>query len=338
MGPRPVAEPFFYSWSLLNSPIREGLMTPGLTFGSLSCLVLCGLWGVMIWAFFGAAITRMAAVQLATDERIGMTAAIRHAGSKWLSYFFAPLLPILALLIPAVCVFILGLLLAIDWTLPLFMLLAGLIWPLVLIAGFLMALLLLGLVFGWPLMWATISTEGTDAFDALSRGYSYTFQRPLRYLFYAVVAAIVGGLGWLLVRNFASGIIWMGYWAASLGCGSARIESIMGAGEPLQGLAWAGAGLVHLWTGCVKLLAVGYLFSFFWNASSCIYLLLRRDVDHTQMDEVFLDADASEDATPFPPIGGDASDTPAAENSENSQSQDSIEKSDGDSPLADGDE
>ena len=67
------------------------------------------------------------------------------------------------------------------------------------LAGLLMALLLLGLLFGWPLMWGTISTEGTDSFDALSRSYAYLFQRPLHYLFYALVAAI-GWLGWILVR------------------------------------------------------------------------------------------------------------------------------------------
>ena len=42
------------------------------------------------------------------------------------------------------------------------------------------------------------------------------------------------------------------------------------------------------------MLAVGYLFSYFWSASAAVYVLLRRDVDATEMDEVFLDADASE--------------------------------------------
>ena len=83
-----------------------------------------------------------------------------------------------------------------------------------------MALLLLGLIFGWPLMWATISTEGTDSFDALSRTYAYVFQRPLRYLFYAVVAALLGWLGWLLVENFAAAVVWLALWAASWGSGA----------------------------------------------------------------------------------------------------------------------
>ena len=52
--------------------------------------------------------------------------------------------------------------------------------------------------------------------------------------------------------------------------------------------------MIRFWAGCVKLLAVGYLFSYFWTASTAIYFLLRHDVDATEMDEVFLDADATE--------------------------------------------
>ena len=73
-----------------------------------------------------------------------------------------------------------------------------------------------------------------------------------------------------------------------------------------------GAGLIVFWTGCVKLLAVGYLFSYFWTASAAVYFLLRRDVDATEMDEVFLDADQSEPAGELPPITTDQAGAPVA--------------------------
>ena len=44
----------------------------------------------------------------------------------------------------------------------------GLLWWLPLLAGLVMTLLLVGLV-GYPMMYTTISTEGTDTLDALSR-------------------------------------------------------------------------------------------------------------------------------------------------------------------------
>ena len=42
-------------------------------------------------------------------------------------------------------------------------LVASVFWPLVLLGGFVMAFLLLGLFFGFPLMWGAISAEGTDS-------------------------------------------------------------------------------------------------------------------------------------------------------------------------------
>jgi hypothetical protein len=262
------------------------------------------LWATAVWALFGAAICRSAAVQLAADEQIGWGSALRYAWQKWPSYFAAPLLPVGGVLLVAIPVLVLGWIMRTDVGLVL----GAILWPLVLVAGFIMTLLLLGVLFGWPLMWGAISAEGTDSFDALSRSYAYTFQRPLHYLFYTAVAAIIGWLGWLLVREFAAGVIWMGYWAAGWGSGAERITSIMGP----DGVGGFGAGLVHFWAACVKLLAVGYLFSYFWTASAAIYLLLRRDVDHTEMDEVFLDADQTEPTSELSTIDMDQADVPVA--------------------------
>ena len=252
------------------------------------CLILCGLTGVAIWAFFGAAICRTAAVRLAADEQVGFGAALRYACRKWPAYFAAPLLPIGGVILVTIAVLVLGWIMRTNVGLVL----VGFLWPLVLVAGFLMAILLLGVLFGFPLMWGTIGAEGTDSFDALSRSYAYVFQRPLRYLFYIVVAGLLGWLGWIVVWNFAEGVIWLGYWAAGWGCG--RTRSLLSA--PAKGSATSACSaprMIHFWPAACRLLAVGYMFSYFWTASAAIYFLLRHDVDATEMDEVFLDADAT---------------------------------------------
>lgn len=299
-------------WAVLTRPALEGLARTGLTDVPIRAVVgilLCGLWGIAVWAFLGAAICRTVAVKLAADEQVGWGAAIRFALRKWPSYFAAPLFPLAGVLLAAIPVMVLGLIMRSDTGL----LLGGLLWPLVLAAGFIMMLFLLGLLFGWPLMWGAISTEGTDSFDALSRSYAYVYQRPLHYLFYTIVATAFGWLGWLLVKNFAAGIVWLGYWAAGWTAGSDQVASLLGSGEPLRGVGKLGAWLVHFWAGCVKLLAVGYLFSYFWAASEVVYLLLRRNVDATEMDEVFLDADASEPASPLPTIATDSQGAPVVD-------------------------
>jgi hypothetical protein len=59
----------------------------------------------------------------------------------------------------------------------------------------------------------------------------------------------------------------------------------------------------------VKLLAVGFLFSYFWSASTAIYLLMRRKVDSTEMDEVALD-DEQETTYGLPPLKTDSAGVP----------------------------
>ena len=59
----------------------------------------------------------------------------------------------------------------------------------------------------------------------------------------------------------------------------------------------------------MKLLAVGYLFSYFWTSAVAIYFLFSRDIDATEMDEVFLDADADEQAVGLPTIATDRAGT-----------------------------
>ncbi len=105
-----LGEPFVYTWSELSDPGWRLLNTPrpGVVYGT--SLALYCLWTLAVWAFFGGAICRIAVVQLAADERVGWAAALRFARRKWLSYFAAPLFPLLGVLVAAVPLAILGLL------------------------------------------------------------------------------------------------------------------------------------------------------------------------------------------------------------------------------------
>ncbi len=299
------SDPFFGSWALLSRPLVE-VFSPEASVRSVVCVALCGLWVLAVWSLFGAMITRMAVVQFAVDERVGLMPALRFAATKWPSYFFAPLLPLAGIVLCAIGVFIPTLL----GNLNLGLVLIGLAWPVALILGFIMAVLLLGLLFGWPLMAATISAEGSDSFDALSRSYAYVFQRPLHYLFYALVAAGFGAAGWLLVANFTAGVVSMTHWAASWALAPARMDVLAGGPNELGEIAGIGFALIAFWVGCLKLLAVGFLFGYFFSAAGCIYLLLRRAVDATEMDEVYQDADATEPAYGLPPIQNDEAGAP----------------------------
>ena len=53
------------------------------------------LWTVATWSLFGGAITRIAAVQVARGEKIGLCEAVRFTVKRLLSYITAPLFPLL---------------------------------------------------------------------------------------------------------------------------------------------------------------------------------------------------------------------------------------------------
>jgi hypothetical protein len=157
-------------------------------------------------------------------------------------------------------------------------------------------------------MWGTISAEGTDAFDAIGRSYGYLFARPLNYLFYAVVAFVIGWLGWAIVDLFAEAIIVITAWAATWGAPDERMADLIDRPGTLEGADYVAGQIFAFWNACVRLLPVAFIYSFFWTAATAIYLLLRRVEDETDLDEVFLDEEPP--GYGLPPLKTDAAGVP----------------------------
>lgn len=309
-------DPFWGSFTQLSRPLWQ-IFSSDVTVTKLAYLALCGLWSLAIWAFFGGAIARRAAVELACEEHVGAGAMLRYACKRWPTYFSAPLLLVVGIAASSFGIGLAGILLHWDVTAAL----AGLfLWPLMLVGGLVITYLLVWLALGWPLMWGATSAEGQDSFDALSRSNQYLFQRPLHYLFYVVVAVLIGWLGWLVVSNFAAAVIALTHWAADWGAdssrwlangsGSRQVEALLSVGAEIGVVGAFGSGLILFWCGCVKMLAVGFLYSYFWTASTCIYLLLRYDAEATELDEVFLEEEEDEATYGLPPLETDEAGAP----------------------------
>jgi hypothetical protein len=285
-----------------------------------------------IWALFGGAITRMAAVQIARKEKIGMGEALRFTLARWVSFFSAPLFPLLFILVLVVLAIVFGL----FHLIPVFgdVVVDGLGWPLILLAGLVMAVVLVGLV-GWPMMYATISAEGSDSFDALSRSYSYVYQSPWHYLWYTLVALAYGMVVVFFVGFMGSLIVYLGEWAVRQTPFAKKVDRdpaflfvyaptsygwrdllLQGTDAEVNGVVsekalhsyvgtfqpynkW-GAFLVAVWVYLFFLMILGFAYSYFWTAGTIIYLLMRRDVDDTEVDEVYLEEDEAESAYSAP--------------------------------------
>jgi hypothetical protein len=302
------------------------LLHPDAGFWNSVYFLLVLLWTLATWAFFGGAITRMAAVQIARREKIGLGEALRFTKSRLVSYFSAPLVPLAGILVFIVLLILFGFF---HW-IPLVgdIVVDGLGWPLVLLAGLIMAVILVGLV-GWPMMYATISAEGSDSFDALSRSYSYVLTNPWQYVWYSLVALAYGAVVVFFVGFMGSLMIYLGKWGVGLNPAVRAYRQpeylfiyaptsfgwrellIKGStvvdvnGQPLPGnqLEWwnhVGAGMVAFWLWLAFLMIIGFGYSYFWSASTIIYLLMRRKVDDTDIDEVYLEEDEGEETYKAP--------------------------------------
>ncbi len=284
-------------FSRLTEPVIQLFSLQPMPIGRWAYLVAGILWSIGVWGLFGGAITRIGVMRLGREEGIGMTAAVRFALGRWRSYVFAPLFPLLGVMLITVPCLVLGFLIRLDVGL----FLAGIAWILVLLAGVAMAILLLGLGCGWPLMWATVSAEDDgDEFAALQHSFSYTFQRPLHYAGYALLSVLLGIASALVVGVFAQLVINSGIWAVSWGSGALRWQSISVAGlanspslptnanADLSTIGSWGVGCLRFWQGLVWTVVAGFQHGFFWISSSAVYLLLRRDVDRTEFDEVYV--------------------------------------------------
>lgn len=295
--------------------------------------LLVTLWTLATWALFGGAITRMASVQVARNDKIGMGEAIKFVTARYYSFLSAPVFPLLFVAFMVLLLIIFGF----FFMIPMLgdIVIAGIGWPLVFLAGLAMAVVLVGLV-GWPMMYATISAEGSDSFDAISRSYSYVYQCPWHYIWYSLVALGYGAVVVFFVGFMGSFIVYLGKWGVSqtffiesadrdpsflfvyapksFGWRTLLLEGTTVDGDPIvkQGqidsrvydkylgtFQWynhVGAGLVTVWVLLFFLLILGFGYSYFWSASTIIYLLMRRKVDDTDLDEVYLEEDEAEES------------------------------------------
>lgn len=281
--------PLKQGWGLLSMPFASLLNTEGLQKNTFA-LISYGLWTILAWAFFGSMIARITALKLTREQSLGITDALKFARQNYLSVSGAPVITLLGILAVCIPLVIAGLLMRLDF----FALLTGLCWFLVLVWGFLVACMLIGFWFGWPLMWSAVAVERSDAFDAISRSFAYVYQRPLHLAFYILLAGGLGLLGEAVVYFFVEATLYLTEMATTWGSGNQRMAEILltasgSDSPPLNGLAGNGALAMGFWKETLRSIIPAYSMAYLWTTAVAIYLLLRRNVDSTEMDEVSIE-------------------------------------------------
>lgn len=309
--------------------------------------LLFGVLLVLIVTFFGGAIARHAAVQLARDITISSGQALRFACDKYASFAGAPLGLAALILVLGLSIVLGGIVVGLISLIPVLgglgYILGGLLFIIPLVAGLGAALMIIATVAGGHLITPTIAVEGSDYFDGVSNAWSYLVARPWSVAFYGFVTLIYGGLCFVFVRlaalvvlkvthGFAgAGMSLFGRWHSVNSEWTSRLDALwqMPAWSELTLLPavsgpafWGTFGnaelswgeqiamwLIALWVFLIVALVGAFVLSFYFTASTQMYLLLRREVDGNDFSDIFYEDDDSSLAAE---IGAPAQSAPAS--------------------------
>ena len=284
--------------------------------------VVFALGALLIWSAAGGAICRIAAVQFARDEKLTMMQALGYARGKLFGGFFlAPCIPLVFIGITVVLLGMGGFMLRLP---VLGDLICGLAFGLAIVGGFAISILLLGLAVGGNLFWPAVAVEGADAFDSFSRGMSYPLSKPWKTVLYAVIALVFASICWVFVNLFTFFMLTItraivGFGTAPFGWLSREVD-----GEKISklNLLWplTGPNALHAWPDWGQLawyeyisaffiagyvlIVIGLVWSFlvslYFSGSTIIYYLLRRDVDGTDLEDIYIDQEDEGDPASVP--------------------------------------
>jgi hypothetical protein len=152
-----------YTVEVVESPkAPEGVKAPPAIYRAVplktSALIRIGytalfaLLFLTIWSYFGGAIARIAAYEIAKDgERIETRKALQFARRKFWSFFWAPLICVIGFFFFALCNYAGGLVGGLLDFIKIGAPLIALLLPLALLSGFIMTLICVGTVTGLPL-------------------------------------------------------------------------------------------------------------------------------------------------------------------------------------------
>lgn len=272
------------------------------------CLIFVAI-ALAVMSVGGGALCRIAALQFAQGEKPGLTESLRFSTGRFTSFFAAPLAPIVIIAFMGLFIFLLGLAGNIPYAGEL---LVGLGMPWALFLGSLTAVIAVGAVVGFGLMFPAVAYDGSDCFDSISRSFSYVYAQPARMAVYTVIAAVYGAICYIVIRFFVFLMLWITHCFLQLGiwtdAGTEGVDkltaiwpgpemmNLLGSSDPVTAIwteLWA-SRLVYFFVLVVIGLMVSFIISFYFCANTVIYSLMRNRVDHTALEDICTHFDEAE--------------------------------------------
>lgn len=158
----------------------------------------------------------------------------------------------------------------------------GLIFPVFLLGGLVIALMLAAYALGQGLLLPAVACDGADAFDAVQRAYGYVFGKPLRLLLYQALALAIGAVAIVLLQTVIMLLLALLGHILGVPIEALRDEARNNPGWTARASAW----LIQFWVALVQLGVAAYVVSLYCTAQTIVYLLVRRLNDGLDTREV----------------------------------------------------
>jgi hypothetical protein len=273
-----------------------------LRYHTIYCVILI-IITLSVISVSGGAICRIAALQFARGEKPGLTEALRYSTKRFVSFFTTPLAPFGIIACIGALILLLGLMGNIPYAGEIIVSLGA---PLALLTGGLIAVILLGAVVGFNMMFPAVAYDGSDCFDAISRSFSYVYAKPWHMLFYTSIAAIYGSICYTFIRYFAFLVLWItrfslqiSLWVNDSADKTNKLTTIwprpefkdlLGSSTPVptNQTETVAAFLIYLFLLVVVGLVVSFIISFYFSANTIIYSLMRGNVDNTPREDIYM--------------------------------------------------
>lgn len=317
-APPMIARPWESPWYL--ALVRSGYLLTIIIF-----LLIC----IGTLAVTGGAICRHTAARMAGDDP-SIIASVRFAVRRFWFFIRAPLLPVGLILVLGMLMIAISLIGAVPWIGPI---LLGVMFIVLLLGGFMIMLVVLGLAGGLHLIYPCLAVEASDGFDSISRSFSYIFNSPWRAALYTIVALIYGVLTWFFLLLALYIIFAVTHWCANTGMGLFGIEHGAYSGVSVLNTIWStpqferligpinwwamgwgeliAAVFIYFWLFLLVTLLGAYVVGYYFSSSTIIYMLLRRHVDGQPLADIAQLADSADadraalaGMAPPPAVGG----------------------------------
>lgn len=237
----------------------------------------------------------MAACEFSLGTFLPWREAVAFAARRWPSLLGIGLIPCLGVSVALGCLAAFG---GALLSLPYADVLGGIFYIIAILIGLIGAAIIVLTALASPMLIPAVVCEGTDALDALQRGFAYVVLRPLRLFGSMLVLAAIGAILAVTLSFLADRVVWLADRGATLipidhpreviaeARGATETPDATDQAEPAAAPGPA-ARAIAFWSDAIALALGGWMVSYICCAGTLLYLTMRRVCDGQDVEELW---------------------------------------------------